>query len=269
MYNLFVVYHKQKTKRQEVALENISTEETEKGLEPQNSLPQEGEDIEFDENVNIEDIQKILQQHMDETAAAEEAAAESTEDPTEESQEEILEIDEDNEEAKQEEPIEEVEDEEDNEEAQERNRQASAMIESFISNEVMAQIATQVNQEVATEVDAQAKKYVIYIDPENIEFIEHLSIAERKSVINKILKEQDNLVKKQKREQEIKTYLRHAIVATITIIIGLPILYVLVNKSLEATIANYRQSEKNFSILFKEQGRTNQRNNSLDANIKY
>ena len=49
----------------------LEEKEIEQTSAPQNMGPQEGEDIEFDENINIEDIQKILQQHIDESAALE------------------------------------------------------------------------------------------------------------------------------------------------------------------------------------------------------
>jgi hypothetical protein len=264
MYNLFVVYHKQKTKRQEVALDNFPLEEKEieQTSAPQNMGPQEGEDIEFDENINIEDIQKILQQHIDESAALEVEAEAKTAETQEETVAEESTTEESETDANKEEK----------EPAEHEDEETTSFDEPFVlDDEIFSQIALQASQEeaVEVEVDAKAKKYVIYIDPENIEFIEQLSISERKSVINNILAEQDLLVKKRKREHEIKQYLRHSILATLTLIIGFPLLFILVNKSLEATIENYRTSQRNFSTLYREQGKIKQANPNAPENIKY
>lgn len=104
-------------------------------------------------------------------------------------------------------------------------------------------------------------KYVIYIDPENQEFIESLTVKERKNLINRILKEQDNIVITEKRFHTIQTYLKHAIVAIITIAIATPIIYFTINASLEATINNHRRSQSIFKTLYKEKGKI--------KNIKY
>jgi len=212
-------------------LDNLSQENTEKEFE-QNlvapaALGAEGQDIEFDENIDIEEIQKILQKHMAENIEAQNDEAESENEDDEEEfaiSEESL--------AESEEPV-------------------SVKEEAFFP---------QASQSVAIEVDPKAKKYVIYVDSENIEFIETLSINERKLIINKILKEQKESVAKQKRTEELNKFMRHAIVAAITVIIGFPLLYMLVNKSLEATIANYQQAQRNFGILYREQGKIKQQN---------
>lgn len=210
--------------------------ETGEDFNPQNLGGQEGEDIKFDENINIEDIQKILQQHMEEATLAENNG-EIDEELPEEVPEET--------EINQEEPI---EDEETNS---------------------LVQITENAEITETPEIDPNAKKYVIYINSENIEFIEKLSINERKLVINKILREQDELIAKKKREEEINKFIRHAIVAAFTVIIGLPLLYILVNKSLEVTIANYKESQRNFATLYREQGKIKQSNPNVMEKIKY
>ena len=212
-------------------MDNLSQENTEKEFEQNLVAPAtvglEGQDIEFDENIDIEEIQKILQKHMAENIEAQNDEAESENEDDEEEfaiSEESL--------AESEEPV-------------------SVKEEAFFP---------QASQSVAIEVDPKAKKYVIYVDSENIEFIETLSINERKLIINKILKEQKESVAKQKRTEELNKFMRHAIVAAITVIIGFPLLYMLVNKSLEATIANYQQAQRNFGILYREQGKIKQQN---------
>ena len=98
-------------------------------------------------------------------------------------------------------------------------------------------------------------KYVIYIDPENTEFIESLTVKERKNLINRILKEQDNIVITKKRLNIIQTYIKHAIIAILTIAIATPVIYFTINASLEATINNHRRSQTIFKTLYKEKGK--------------
>lgn len=98
-------------------------------------------------------------------------------------------------------------------------------------------------------------KYVIYIDPENTEFIESLTVKERKNLINKILKEQDVIVTTKNRFRLLKKIIKHAIVAVITITIFVPFIYFLINVSLEATINNYQRSKDSFKVLYKEKGK--------------
>ena len=98
-------------------------------------------------------------------------------------------------------------------------------------------------------------KYVIYIDPENTEFIESLTVKERKNLINKILREQDDIAITKRRLNIIQTAIKHTIIAVITIAIAIPITYGIINASLEASINNYRRSQKYFNTLYKEKGK--------------
>ncbi len=105
------------------------------------------------------------------------------------------------------------------------------------------------------ENQPNSKKYVIYIDSENVDFIESLSINERKTIINDILKEQDIVIKKQRQNEARNRYIKHLTVASFTFIICFPLLFILVNKSLEVSINNYQTSRENFVKLYKEQGK--------------
>ncbi len=101
-------------------------------------------------------------------------------------------------------------------------------------------------------------KYVIYIDPQNVDFIEHLTVKERKNLINKILREQDDIAITKQRFKIIQTIIRHAIVAILTIAVSIPVIYITINASLETTINNYRRSQSIFQTLYKENGKITQ-----------
>lgn len=98
-------------------------------------------------------------------------------------------------------------------------------------------------------------KYVIYIDPENTDFIDSLTVKERKNLINRILREQDDIAITKRRWSMIQAIVKHTIIAIITIAITIPIIYFTINASLEATINNYRNSQTIFKTLYKEHGK--------------
>ncbi len=98
-------------------------------------------------------------------------------------------------------------------------------------------------------------KYVIYIDPQNVDFIDSLTVKERKNLINNILREQDDIAITKHRFKVINTVIKHVVVAILTITVSIPIIYWTINASLEATINNYRRSQTIFQTLYKENGK--------------
>lgn len=100
-------------------------------------------------------------------------------------------------------------------------------------------------------------KYVIYIDPQNVNFIESLTVKERKNLINSILRQQDDIKITKQRFQVVQTVIKHVIVAIMTITIFIPIIYLTINASLEATINNHRRSQTNWQVLYRDHGKIN------------
>ena len=105
------------------------------------------------------------------------------------------------------------------------------------------------------KMNAVYKKYVIYIDKDNEKYIDSLSIAERKQLINKVLHDQRNLSEAQRREQQRKEAVTKLILGIVTFIIAVPLIYLIFNISMEATIQNYKHSKSNFEVLYKETGK--------------
>lgn len=103
-------------------------------------------------------------------------------------------------------------------------------------------------------------KYVIYIDPNNVDFIETLTVKERKNLINSILRQQDDISITKQRFALIQTVIRQVIIAVLTISISIPIVYIAINASLEATIDNHRRSQTNWQALYKQHGKITQNN---------
>lgn len=100
-------------------------------------------------------------------------------------------------------------------------------------------------------------KYVIYIDPQNVDFIEGLTVKERKNLINRILREQDDISITRRKFRTVQTVIKHVIVSILTVTISIPIIYWAINASLEVSINNYRRSQTNFQTLYKDNGKIN------------
>ena len=98
-------------------------------------------------------------------------------------------------------------------------------------------------------------KYVIYIDPNNVDFIDGLTVKERKNLINNILRQQDDISITKQRFALLQTVIRQVIIAILTVSISIPVVYYVINASLEATIDNHRRSQINWQVLYKEHGK--------------
>ncbi|MBQ3310448.1 hypothetical protein IJG72_00065 [bacterium] len=103
--------------------------------------------------------------------------------------------------------------------------------------------------------NADTKRYVIHIDRENVEFMDKLSIDERNEIINKIIKNQHIKFNKFSKIHDLYTFANQVVIMVLTIVIGIPVFFVVLNKSIDITISNYKQSEQNFIKLYKEKGK--------------
>ncbi len=101
------------------------------------------------------------------------------------------------------------------------------------------------------------KKYVVYITPDNVDYVDNLSIDQRTELINNIITEKQKTSKKSQVLKSRQDYLKHLLLVCATVIISFPLLFYAVNKSLQLTITNYQQSQQNFQKLYKERGKYN------------
>lgn len=132
--------------------------------------------------------------------------------------------------------------------------------EKPIQNEEPTQQKQEMEPLEEARMNAAYKKYVIYIDKHNEKFIDSLSLDERKNLINTVLYEQNEITEAKKREQKRKELIAKAFIAIITFIISVPVIYMIFNVSLEATIQNYKHSRSNFEVLYKETGKIKLKN---------
>ena len=148
----------------------------------------------------------------------------------------------------------------------ETNLKENKEIENLTSGNILEKPAS--NEQIKYNesldyLDANVKysKYVIYIDPENKDFIDSLTVKERKNLINRILRQQDDIAITKRRLGIVQTVIKHTIIAVITIAISVPVVYLTINASLEATINNYRRSQSIFQTLYREHGKIKTKSN--------
>ncbi len=133
-------------------------------------------------------------------------------------------------------------------------------IEALSNGNISERPLTQETKEYNESLDfldgnIKYSKYVIYIEPKNVDFIDGLTVKERKNLINNILRQQDDISITKQRFALIQTIIRQVIIAIITIAVSIPVIYYVINASLEATVDNYRRSQVNWQNLYKQHGK--------------
>lgn len=214
---------------------------------------QNSEEIEFDDNIDIDALQAKLQEHMElddivyepeKTLDAPANTVEASQEVTSENSTDIQEF------------SEMLTTHVNSEEVQNDvvpTAESVMPIETEPQQPIVA-VQPQVPQE-KLKLQPGEKKFVIYIDPENLDFIESLSIKDRKKVINRVLHYEDENVRQKKERRERAKFTNQVIIMVVTVVISLPIFFMLLNKSIELTILNYQQAQQNFVKLYKEQGK--------------
>ena len=69
------------------------------------------------------------------------------------------------------------------------------------------------------------------------------------------MRQQDDISITKQRFALLQTVIRQVIIAILTIAISVPVVYYVINASLEATIDNHRRSQTNWQVLYKEHGK--------------
>ena len=203
--------------------------------EPEEEKPEEPQDIEPDPQTTEEPSIDTVSDAPEETSAAQ-----TETDDIQQAQQQINEND-----------IKSVE---------ESNIENKNDIEAVSGGNIIEKPMTKETAEYSKSLDylddnVKYSKYVIYVDPENKDFIDSLTVKERKNIINRILHEQDSIAVTKRRLAKMQIIFTHMIIAILTITIAIPCIYWAINASLEATINNYRASQSNFGQLYREHGK--------------
>ena len=94
------------------------------------------------------------------------------------------------------------------------------------------------------------KKFVFLIESELVPYIEKMEPAARSKYMNAALLyklQKDKIIN---RQNELAVYTKHLIIVFLTLVFGVPILFFLVNKSIELTMYSYKYAQQSFEKLY-------------------
>lgn len=96
----------------------------------------------------------------------------------------------------------------------------------------------------------KAKKFVVMVNSNNVEFFDKIPMEERTKLFNTLLSDYQKSISFEKQKKHLIKFSKHMFVAILTILMSLPIMFVVVNKSVEMTINNYKDMSGNFEKLY-------------------
>ena len=103
-----------------------------------------------------------------------------------------------------------------------------------------------------TNANDAVKKYVIYIAKDFVPLIDSMDKDARSAFINESIQSKLQIEGKDKKWYSFVRVLRHIIVSVFTLLVAVPALFWLADKSITATVQNYEYVQKNFEKLYKE-----------------
>lgn len=117
----------------------------------------------------------------------------------------------------------------------------------------------EIEKPVVRNTGPRAKKFVVMVNPENVEFFDKIPLEERTKLFNKLLSEYKGNLHSAKQKKHLIKFSKHMFLGILTILLSLPIMFLVVNKSIELTIKNYKDVQNNFEKLYesRNQGRLN------------
>ena len=117
----------------------------------------------------------------------------------------------------------------------------------------------EIEKPVVRNKGPRAKKFVVMVNSENVEYFDKIPMEERTKLFNKLLSDHRGQLNAAKQKAHLIKFSKHMFVGIMTVLISLPIMFVVVNKSIELTIKNYKDVQNNFEKLYesRNQGRFN------------
>ena len=103
-----------------------------------------------------------------------------------------------------------------------------------------------------TNENDAVKKYVIYIAKDFVPFVDHMDKDARSAFVNESIHLKLQMEGKDRKWHAFVRVLRHIIVSVFTLLIAVPALFWLADKSITATVQNYEYVQQNFEKLYKD-----------------
>jgi len=108
----------------------------------------------------------------------------------------------------------------------------------------------EIEQPVVRNRGPKPKKFVVMVDPDNIEFFDKIPMDERTKLFNNLLSTHRKALVAEKNKKHLIKFSKHMFVGIITVLLSLPIMFLIVNKSIELTINNYKDVQNSFEKLY-------------------
>lgn len=117
----------------------------------------------------------------------------------------------------------------------------------------------EIEKPVVRNKGPRAKKFVVMVNSENVEFFDKIPMEERTRLFNELLANHKKSIECEKQKKHLIKFSKHMFIGIMTVLLSLPIMFVVVNKSIELTINNYKDVQNNFEKLYesRNQGRFN------------
>lgn len=103
-----------------------------------------------------------------------------------------------------------------------------------------------------TNENDAVKKYVIYIAKDFVPLVDHMDKDARSAFVNESIQLKLQMEGKERKWHVFTRVLRHIIVSVFTLLIIVPALFWLADKSINATVQNYEYVQKSFEKLYKD-----------------
>ena len=129
---------------------------------------------------------------------------------------------------------------------------------SLFQNEEEFDPYAAIEKPVARNSGPKAKKFVVMVNPENVEFFDKIPSEDRTTLFNKLLTDYKESKNRAKQKKHLIKFSKHMLLGIMVILISLPIMFVVVNKSIELTIKNYKDVQNNFEKLYESRNRGHQ-----------
>lgn len=102
------------------------------------------------------------------------------------------------------------------------------------------------------EENCAVKKYIFAVSKDYVNMIDPMDLDERSAYVNEAISLMIARDKMDAKKELKLNILRHIVIAVAAVIIGVPVMFYAVNKSIDITIRNYKYTQENFEKLYRE-----------------
>ena len=134
--------------------------------------------------------------------------------------------------------------------------------------EVMEKLEKEQQNDADTKGNSEYKKYVLKINKKYQDIIDKMTNEEREHYFNAMLEFYLANQPKHELKLRIKESAINILTVVLTCVIGIPLIFFVSNKSIEATISNYKQTQTNFINLYREKGGIKKKDLTKLRNLK-